>query len=441
MSKNKSLKPEKYFVKNALVNYWLVLMLSVFPLFVTAQYANIRHDKFYFFVTFSALLALVEIPMLVYTAVKENAEKPWYKSLSFTDYAFSALIILFTVSTLSSDYVFDSFIGKTGRFCGLLSFILFFFIYLIISRNYQYKEYVFVLFAAAMLIVFTLCILNSFGLDPLGMYEGYSEEIKKDFVSTIGNRNIMSSLCCLAVPAFFVLFIHDKTGLRFLYLISSLVGIFAMIRCDSMSGYLGLVPTFAFLSLFYTKKKHKKLFWLLIALYSAVIICFTALFVYFSFIDTASSLKGFMKFFRFNEKWGTHRGYMWLKSFEIFGGFNIKSILLGCGPDAFYNVFEPYFEELSARFGDSVNNAAHNELLNYLITTGALGLAAYLSLMISSIVRALRAARRNTLALAFITPVICYLFQSLVNLSTIIVLPLVFVFISLAENISRNDIT
>lgn len=435
MSKN-SVKPEKYFVKNALVNYYLALMFAVFPLFFTAQYSNIRHDKFYFFLVLSIILILCELPMLIHSVVKNKS----FGKLSLTDFSFAALIVVFVISTLKSDYIFDSFTGGNGRFCGLLTFLIFFLLYLIISRNFQYKEYVFVIFSIVMLAVFTLCILNSFGIDPLGMYNGYSEETKKDFVSTIGNKNIMSSLCCLCVPVLFVLFIHKKSGLRFLYLAASVIGFIAMIRCDSMSGYMGMFFACIFLSLFFAFGFNKKLFWCLVIIYSIVVIAFAVLFIYFTFIDISAPLEGFMRFFRFDEKWGTHRGYMWIKSLEIFKSFDISSILLGSGPDTFYNVFQPYFAELNSKFGDIVNNAAHNELLNYPITTGILGLSAYLTLIVSSVVRAVKSARKNMLALAFIAPIIAYFFQSLTNLSTIIVLPFLFIFISLAENISQKEL-
>lgn len=429
---------KKYTVKNVLINCYLVLLFALFPLYVTSQYENIRHDKFYIFIALSAVLVIAEIPMIVYSAFTDN--KSWYKKLSVTDYSFVVLIIVFTVSLFCSDNVSDGFIGESGRFCGYLTFIIFFLVYLIITRNYIYKEYVFVVFAAAVIFVFLLGILNSFGIDPLGMYEGYSDEVRKDYVSTIGNKNFMSAFCCVTVPAFFVLFLHNKSSLRLLYLLTAVIGLFAMIRCDSMSGYLGFVPVFAVLSLFYTRNKYRKLFWILVAVYSAVVVTFLALFIYFTFIDTVTPLGGFMRFFRFDDKWGTHRGYMWNKSFEIFKRYNIKNILFGCGPDGYYRVFEPYFGELYTRFGDSVNNAAHNELLNYLITTGVLGLAAYLTLVISALVRAFKAASKNTLALAFAAPVLCYLFQSIVNVSTIIVLPFLFIFIALAENISKNEL-
>ena len=39
----------KYAVKHSLVNYYLALMFSFFPLFLTEQYAHARLDKYYFY--------------------------------------------------------------------------------------------------------------------------------------------------------------------------------------------------------------------------------------------------------------------------------------------------------------------------------------------------------------------------------------------------------
>ncbi|MBR1731408.1 MAG: hypothetical protein IJ725_03110, partial [Ruminococcus sp.] len=101
MSKSNVIVPEKYYVKNALVNYYLVIMFTVFPLFVTEQFSNIRHDKFYLFIVLTAILVLIEIPMIIYFSFKrEKTQRKWYKKLSFTDCSFAALILVFTVSTL-----------------------------------------------------------------------------------------------------------------------------------------------------------------------------------------------------------------------------------------------------------------------------------------------------------------------------------------------------
>ena len=162
------------------------------------------------------------------------------------------------------------------------------------------------------------------------------------------------------------------------------------------------------------------------------------LFIYFSFVDKKTDLGEFEKLLRFSDKWGTHRGFMWRVSLEEYGKFGFFGKLFGSGPDTAYYVLMPHFEELLKRFGDKSTDCAHNELLNYLITQGALGLIAYLGFMGSVIVRGIKAAKSNPFALAFVGAVICYLAQSVVNLYNPIVTPLLFIFASLAEALCRN---
>ncbi|MCH5298971.1 MAG: O-antigen ligase family protein [Ruminococcus sp.] len=521
MSSKKAKKQAKslpeYQVKNALVNYYLVLMFTVFPLFFTHKYTNIRHDKLNLFLVLSCSLVVAEVIVLILTSKQRKKGKSlprekWYNQLSLTDYAFGAMVLLYVLSTLLSDRPADSFTGAQGRNNGLFLLIVYFLIYIVISRLFKFKEYVFALFAAASMVVYILCILNFFGVDPLGMYVGYSEKVIADFTSTIGNKNIMSCFCCLSVPLFVMMYMDNANFLtRNLYLSASGLGFAAMLCADSESGFLGIVPTMAIIllysvrvlyrlrrffsaaaaMLFWSKvlwifmlisggsqkdlgtiqrvlicdyrtlialicvgiiaallhylcmidagaRLPKAVFYALLGVYGAVVIVAVSMLVYYTFIDTETKLGAVTRYFRFDEKWGTHRGYMWIKSWEIFTTSDFKNILLGCGPDTFYNAFRPYFSELSERFGDSATNCAHNEFLNYLITTGVLGLGAYLTVFGSAIVNVFRKAEKNALAFMFIIPVVCYLIQSTVNLATPITTPLLFVFLALSQAALRK---
>ena len=115
-----------------------------------------------------------------------------------------------------------------------------------------------------------------------------------------------------------------------------------------------------------------------------------------------------------------------------------RTVLFGCGPDTFYSAVAPYFSELQRLFGDASANCAHNELLNYLITTGIFGLSAYLALISSAVLRGVKRAEKSPEVLIFTLPIICCFCQSLVNIATPITTPLLFIFIALAENSARK---
>lgn len=176
-----------------------------------------------------------------------------------------------------------------------------------------------------------------------------------------------------------------------------------------------------------------------IVLFGIGILSVFGAFLYYSVFDTESRIGELENILRFNDKWGTHRGYMWIRSFWIFGDASFLKKLFGSGPDTFYFVFEPYFEEMK-QYGDSSTNAAHNEYLNYLITLGITGLCAYLTMIVSSVTRAIKSAVKNPMSLVFVLAVIGYATQSLVNIAQPITTPLFIIMVALCEASARNNL-
>ena len=103
-------------------------------------------------------------------------------------------------------------------------------------------------------------------------------------------------------------------------------------------------------------------------------------------------------------------------------------------------MFEPYFEGLK-HYGDSSTNCAHNEYINYLITTGIFGLASYLSIIFGTLKGAIKSASKNPIAIAFAVSVISYAVQAVVNLAQPITTPLFIIFIALCEAVARKQKT
>lgn len=160
--------------------------------------------------------------------------------------------------------------------------------------------------------------------------------------------------------------------------------------------------------------------------------------LYFSLIDTKSDLGDMEKTLRFSDAWGTHRGFMWNKSFEAYGQYNLWQKLFGTGPETFYYTFSPYFGELYEEFGDTSTDAAHNEYINYLMNIGIVGLCSYLAFTGGALVRALRAAKRNPIAIVFASAVVTYMAQAIVNIALPIATPLFIIFVALCEAVARE---
>lgn len=167
------------------------------------------------------------------------------------------------------------------------------------------------------------------------------------------------------------------------------------------------------------------------------VVGFFAAIFYFTFVDTKTDLGFLNRLLRFNDSWGTHRGIMWIRSMWIFNDSSLFQKLFGWGPDMFHVAFTPYFTDL-AHYGDTSTNCAHNEYINYLITTGVFGLAAYLCIVVSSIRNAVKSFAKNPFAYVCAAAVICYSVQALVNIAQPITTPLFIIFISLCSAVSRE---
>ena len=515
-TQNENTQKAKYTVANSLVNYYLAIMFSFFPLFLTEQYAHARLDKYWFYLIATGILVIsVGVCMaLSHSEAKRLGQSvPLIKPLSVTDILMLCFLGFAVISTVLSPYPAEAFLGTGGRNNGLLLLLMYTLMYFAVTRNYVCKDYVFIIYLSVSAVIALLTVLNFFYIDPLGMLDGYDVATIADFGSTLGNKNIIAAFMCVYLAVAVMTFVvTENKALRIVGGIAIAFAYMGLLSADSTSDILGLaviLPVTAIFSarrfdylrrwalamaiLFLSGKvlllfatavgDHNKGFEflqqfliyhpltfvpiavfgvlyllllfagrsgaprypakavriVLILLFSIGIISAVGAFCYFSFADTKTDLGSFKKLLRFDDYWGTHRGFMWRVSFEEYAKFNFLQRFFGAGPDTVYFVLQPHFDELLKRFGDASTDCAHNEYINYLLTQGALGLTAYLGVMITAIVRGLKAAKSHPMALAFIAAMIGYLAQSVVNLYNPIVTPFLFIFLSLTEALSRKE--
>lgn len=517
-NQNEFKRPQKqpYLVHNTIVTYYLLLMFSFFSLFLTNQYANSRHDKFYLYLILSGMLIIGAGVAYLFCLFDQNRVasnlSPLFKPVGVADGAFLCFVVFAAVSAFSSAYFPDTLIAEIGRNNGLVLIVFYAMVYFIVSRMYMHKDYVIAVYLIFSCVIALLTVLNFFYIDPLGLLEGYNAKTAEDFGSTIGNKNTIASYMAMFLPiSVMTLALSEKLYLRviagisigFAYMgalcsnsgsvimglvvILPVTAIFCAQRYGTLTRYLlgltilfasgkvlrlfsyavgdvqkgfeftqdfliynrsGYLPIALFgisaLILFLLRSRldpgyrPKPVTVTLISLTGAMIAGFLGAILYFSLADTSTQLGTLEKLLRFNDRWGTHRGFMWIRAMREYGGFNVWQKLFGSGPDTAYYVFEPYFGELLSRFRNSSTNCAHNEYINYLVTQGALGLLSYLVLIGSVCVRSLRRARQNPLMLVFISAVICYAVQAAVNIYQPITTPLFFLFLSMAEALNRQ---
>ena len=94
------------------------------------------------------------------------------------------------------------------------------------------------------------------------------------------------------------------------------------------------------------------------------------------------------------------------------------------------------YGEMVRRYGEFFDSA-HNEYLQYLVTVGLAGLAAYLALLATSVCKMIRSAGKHPYVMAIAFAIICYAAQAAVNISVPIVTPVMLML--LAMGVSGED--
>ena len=163
------------------------------------------------------------------------------------------------------------------------------------------------------------------------------------------------------------------------------------------------------------------------------------LIIYFSAIDKETELNGFMGYFRFDDSWGTHRGFMWIRAVYIFMDLPFIQKIFGTGPDTFRMIMDAtgYNGELFA-YKNEITDCAHNVYLNYLVTIGITGAVSYIVMVVSSIVRGIKQGVKNKNVMIFLSAVLCYGLQSIVNIDQPITTPLFILMIAILEAENRK---
>ena len=273
---------ERYTLTNAVANYFMLVIFAVFPLFVNftvngkvpflhfdSGYISIRHQKYYFFLLVTAAALIIEL-MLLATRSSKAQKAPGQRSaisMTFTDWAVIAFVLTCAVSTVLSPHIELAFMGEVsiggythGRNNGLILMLFYAAIYFFLTRCWRYKEYVFLALAGVSCAVSLLAVLNSYYLDPLNMFEMFQNDkvVFKDFMTTIGNKNMFSTHLCVTIPIAMTMFVHtEKLWRKAIYLLASILGAAAIVVCDSDSAVLGMGACIAVMLVAYLRHPKK----------------------------------------------------------------------------------------------------------------------------------------------------------------------------------------
>lgn len=125
------------------------------------------------------------------------------------------------------------------------------------------------------------------------------------------------------------------------------------------------------------------------------------------------------------DSWGNYRGWAWKTGLKVFHKFSLFEKLFGYGPETFYILMVTRFWEEMTTVTGLKFMSAHNQLIQYLVTTGILGLTSYIWLLFTLIKQMVRYSGRNKVwVMPIVFALLCYNAQNMVNFDTILVTPI-----------------
>lgn len=233
------------------IHVYLALMLLVQPLYMTDGYRMIGDAKYQFFRNITVFF-LVVIASLCLAGVSGRRFLQYRWTFSATDIA----VACYLGSTVCSwCFAVDrqmAWSGFPGWYMGLLSQILFAWVYFAVSRLYDGSAgegMVLRGFLAGAVIVMALGILNCYNYDPLRMFQALEDWEREHLRSTIGNQNWYCGYLSIASSIGICYGCVGKKWERAAGLLASLLLFWTALTSGSEGAYLFLLAQMAVLLL------------------------------------------------------------------------------------------------------------------------------------------------------------------------------------------------
>ncbi|MCR4841982.1 MAG: O-antigen ligase family protein [Eubacterium sp.] len=462
-------------LRQTLVKFYVIVTLLFMPLYYENGYFNTLDAKSHIFWVASGIVIAVTIIIAVLEILVEKrtpgpvlAEKGRF---SVMDGAILSFGIVALVSCVLSDYKVYAFTGSQGWNIGGWTIIALVFTYFFVSRNYTFEKDLWVYSTIACACLYVLGLLNGLGVDPLGLHAKLADSEMFEYIATIGNINSYSGYLSLSLPLLsMVAIIDERRWLRNTLYVVLFFGYTNLFTNNSAGGFLGVGVGFCFLIYYCLKDPSKyrrlltlglifsascllmelavkfwpiemvelsdvslvltdKLLFVPIAVVCGVLLLvdikkheiFTERFasivskIFAAIVIVAVIAAVAYTATHFSGKWGTKRGWIWGFAVSVFSAGSIREKLFGVGPDCFGIPVMDMFEEfINEHWGKRIANA-HNEFMQYLVTTGIFGLASYCMMWITSFVEYVKRISWRDEKAPFFFAIMGYMGQAIVN--------------------------
>ncbi|WP_243126761.1 O-antigen ligase family protein [Clostridium sp. HBUAS56010] len=251
------------------------------PLFVRNKYFDILISKYYFYCicTITMIIILVICVILQRYKIIQSVDKDLlnkaFENLTLTDYSVLAFYLITILSTITSDFVFESFWGNEGRFTGLFLITWYVLSYFCVSKFWEFKKNDINIIIAAGIFICLFGITDYFKLDIFKFKAPMVAGQRAIFTSTIGNINTYTAYVGIIVAISTVLFsLSKELKQSVIYYICMVISFFAIIMGVSDNAYLSLASLFCLLPfILFSSKNGMRKYLIIITTFFTVIQC------------------------------------------------------------------------------------------------------------------------------------------------------------------------
>jgi len=242
---------EKEFEKNSFITTIYVLILfGVFPLVFHNYYFDILTFKYQFFYILTAIY-IVSIIFNKIRCTKKISIKNYVKNLSMPAIFILIFMFIAILSTLQSDYIYESFWGNEGRYTGCFTLLLYCTSFLLVYKYFRFNKFILYVFLISGILVCWFGITDYFQLDILNFKVKMDPTQYNMFMSTIGNINTYTSYVALIMAVSSIMFAVEKVYWKmWFYFLCMISSFFAIIMGLSDNSYLSIMMLFGILPLY-----------------------------------------------------------------------------------------------------------------------------------------------------------------------------------------------
>lgn len=427
-----------------LTEWFIAALLSLFIL-VCAPYQGITEVKYtLFLVVCGGYLALLLVSAAELMAIGQLRPRELLGIVKRqrTVWILAGIYLLFTaISALLSPYDYSIWVGMSRRE-GLLTQLIYIGVFLSVSAFGRLRTYHVRIFGAVMSVFCAICLLQLAGLNPLGLYpEGYNYHdaytaYSGEYLGTIGNADLVSALLAMASALFYAAAFYEKGRARALDIALLCLTGFTLFAIKVAAGILAFVVLVLAATPLMLRERRCAVWKRCAAAEAALVLLALAVAFIFDFggsgtlYELHELLHG-----RPDLSFGSGRLKIWS---EVIAAMK-DHLLWGTGPDSMQAWelpgFTRYIESLGVTIESGID-VAHNEYLNVAAQQGLLASAAFLSLLLLSLAKALRRTGESGVMLPLCAAT-AYLVQALFGFSMCMTAPLFWAFLGLS--ISREE--